>query len=87
LIYAAPNYATGTPVTCTVNGGSLSMFQGAIYAPYCNVTLNGGSGPTGFQSQVIGYTVKFSGTSDVYLSYDGSTSPSWTIPLQIGLTK
>lgn len=87
LIYAAPNYATGTPATCNINGGSLSMFRDTIYAPYCNVTLNGGSGPNGFQSQVIGYTVKFSGTSDIYLSYNANTSPVWNIPLQVGLSK
>jgi hypothetical protein len=87
LIYDAPNYATGTPVNCTINGGSLSMFQGTIYAPYCDITLNGGSGPTGFQSQVIGYNVKFAGTSDIYLTYNADNSPVWSIPLQVGLTK
>jgi hypothetical protein len=87
LIYAAPDYSTGTPATCTMNGGSLSQFQGTIYAPYCNITLNGGSGPTGFQSQVVGYTVKFAGTSDIYLTYQAGSSPAWKIPLQLGLTK
>ena len=87
LIYASPNYSTGTPVNCTINGGSLSMFKGTIYAPYCDITLNGGSGPNGFQSQVIGYNVKFAGTSDIYLSYNAGSSPQWSIPLQVGLTK
>lgn len=87
LIYAAPDYSTGTPVTCTINGGALTMFKNTIYAPYCNVTLNGGSGPTGFQSQVIGYNVKFSGNAEIYLSYQSGLSPVWNIPLQIGLTK
>lgn len=87
LIYAAPDYSTGSPVTCNINGGSLSMFKGTIYAPYCAITMNGGSGPTGFQSQIIGYTVKFSGTSDIYLTYDANDTPSFTIPVQVGLTK
>ena len=86
LIYAAPNYS-GTPVTCNINGGALSMFRGTIFAPYCNITVNGGSGSTGFQSQVIGYNVKFSGNSDIILNYDAGSSPVWTIPLQVGLTK
>jgi len=87
LIYAAPNYASGTPATCTINGGALSMFKGALYAPYCNLTVNGGSGSTGFQSQLIGYNVKFSGTSDIILNYDANSSPTWSIPLQVGLSK
>ena len=87
LIYAAPNYASGTPVNCTVNGGALSMFQGTIYAPYCNMTVNGGSGSTGFQSQLIGYNVKFSGTSDIILNYEADDSPTWNIPLQVGLSR
>jgi hypothetical protein len=87
LIYAAPDYASGTPATCTINGGALSMFKGTIYAPYCNMTVNGGSGSTGFQSQLIGYKVKFSGTSDIYLNYDANSNPTWSIPLQVGLSK
>ncbi len=87
LIYAAPNYASGTPATCTVNGGTTSEFQGTIYAPYCNLTVNGGSSPTGFQSQIIAYTVKFAGTSDVYLNYNAGTKPDLTIPVKVGLTK
>ncbi len=87
VIYAAPNYASGTPQTCNINGGSGSAFKGTIYAPYCSITMNGGSGPNGFQTQIIGFDVKFSGTSDIYLTYDSSSSPTFDIPIQIGLTK
>jgi hypothetical protein len=87
LIYAAPNYFSGSPATCTINGGSTSWFKGTIYSPYCNVTINGGSGPTGFQSQVIAYTVKFAGTSDIYLTYDAGNEPSMNFPTQVGLSK
>ncbi|MGE5463734.1 MAG: hypothetical protein ACM3PS_10285, partial [Syntrophothermus sp.] len=87
VIYAAPNYSNGTPATCTINGGSLTMLKGTIYAPYCNITVNGGSGATGFQSQLIGYNVKFSGGSEIILDYSTGSHPTWTIPLQVGLTK
>jgi hypothetical protein len=87
LIYAAPDYSTGTPVGCTINGSSTSMFQSTIFAPFCNITMNGGSGETGFQSQLIGYNVKFSGTSDIYLNYNANASPTWNIPLQVGLSR
>jgi hypothetical protein len=86
LIYSAPDYS-GTPTTCTINGGNSSWFQGTIYAPYCNVTLNGGSGSEGLQTKVIAYTVKFSGNSTIYLTYNEDSSPDMTVPLQVGLSK
>ena len=87
LIYAAPNYASGSPVNCTINGNSSNLFVGTIYAPYCNITMNGASGETGFRSQLIGWEVKFSGGAEIYLNYDGVASPVWPIPLQVGLSK
>lgn len=87
LIYAAPNYASGTPVGCTINGNSSSLFVGTIYAPYCKITMDGASSETGFQSQVIGWEVTFAGGAKIYLNYDGTSSPVWPIPLQVGLSK
>jgi hypothetical protein len=89
VLYAAPNYASGTPTTCLLNGNASDVFTGTIYAPYCNVTINGTSDPAGFQTQIIAYTVKFAGGANVILSYDNSSNPmsSWTIPLQVGLTR
>ena len=73
--------------TCTINGNTSNTFKGTIYAPYCNITMDGTSSPTGFQSQLIGYNVKFSGGANIYLSYEASSSPVWNIPLQVGLTQ
>jgi Putative Flp pilus-assembly TadE/G-like len=89
LLYVAPNYATGTPSTCLMNGNASDVFIGTIYAPYCNVTINGTSDPSGFQTQIIGYTVKFAGGTNVILNYnDGSQLLNdLTIPLQVGLTR
>lgn len=86
LIYVAPNYVTGTPSTCKLNGGSGSAYDGMIYAPYCDVTVNGSSG-LNIQSQIVGYTVDLSGASGVTLTYDASNFPVWDIPLQVGLTR
>jgi len=85
-MYVAPDYASGTPPNCTINGGSTSGYQGMIYAPYCNLTINGNSGLV-VQSQLVGYTVDLSGASGVILNYDANSSPVWNIPLQVGLTK
>lgn len=87
LMYLAPNYASGTPTNCTINGNTADRFWGSIYAPYCNVTLDGTSDPAGFMTQIIGYTVKFAGGSNVILTYDASLMPLWNIPLQVGLSK
>lgn len=89
LLYVAPNYASGTPSTCLMNGNANDMFVGTIYAPYCDVTLSGTSGPSGFQTQIVGYTVKFSGTADVILTYndDDNAFDEWTVPQQVGLIK
>ena len=89
LIYLAPDYASGTPTTCTINGNTNDQFIGTIYAPYCNMTLDGTSDPAGFQTQIIAYTVKFAGGANVILNYNDDSTPmtSWTIPLQIGLSE
>jgi hypothetical protein len=87
LMYLAPDYASGTPATCTINGNTSDQFTGAIYAPYCNATLDGTSDPMGFQTQIIAYTVKFAGGANVVLNYDGGSNPTWNIPLQVGLAK
>ena len=87
LMYVAPNYSTGTPVTCLLNGNTDYALKGTIYAPYCDITINGTSNTGKFQSQVIGYTVKMAGTADIILSYDGGSTAVWNIPLQVGLTK
>ena len=86
-MYVVPDYASGTPAVCKVNGHSGDTFIGAIYAPYCDITLDGTSDPSGFQTQIIGYTVKFAGGANVILNYNAGSNPVWNIPLQVGLTK
>jgi hypothetical protein len=87
LMYLAPNYTSGTPANCKLNGNATDNFWGAIYAPFCDITIDGTSAPTGYYSQIIGYTVTFNGTSDVTLNYSADSSPYWNIPLQVGLTR
>jgi hypothetical protein len=86
LMYVAPNYASGTPANCTINGSSADQLAGTIYAPYCNIKLNGSSG-TVINSQVIGYTVDLTGASGVTLNYPSGNEVYWNIPSQVGLTK
>ena len=87
LMYVAPNYSLGTPPNCKINGTSDYYLKGTIYAPYCALTIDGTSNTGSFQSQVIGYTVKFAGTADVVLTYQDGDNHLWDIPLQVGLSK
>ncbi|HEX5837619.1 MAG TPA: pilus assembly protein TadG-related protein, partial [Anaerolineales bacterium] len=86
LFYVAPNYS-GTPANCKINGHSGDVFVGSIYAPYCNITIDGSSGSSGFQSQLIGYNVKFAGGSNVTLNYTAGNAGVLEIPLQVGLSR
>lgn len=87
LMYLAPDYASGSPSICTINGTSGDAFQGTIYAPYCDLKLNGTSDTTSFQSQLIGYTVDLTGASGVTLNYTSDDNAIWNIPLQVGLSR
>jgi hypothetical protein len=86
LMYLKPDYSLSTPPKCTMNGGSTSAYQGTIYAPYCDLVVNGSSGLV-IQSQLIGYTVDLSGASGVTLNYNAGSNATWTIPMQVGLSK
>lgn len=65
---------TGSPQNCTINGNGTNIYTGTIFAPYCNVTLNGTSEPTSYSAQLIAYTVKVNGNASVNLTYDESDS-------------
>ncbi len=54
-----------------VNGGSNSDFTGAIYFPAQDVIYNGNAGVAAGCTQIIGYTIEFTGTSDVGLDCTG----------------
>jgi len=86
LIFAAPNYSLTTLPNCTINGNSTDQLRGTIYAPYCNMKLNGSSG-TVLEAQLIGYTVDLTGASGVTLTYDDTNNGTWNYPDQVGLTK
>ncbi len=60
----------GTPENCNINGNGLNSYVGTIFAPYCNVTINGTSDPTSYSAQIIAYTVKLNGNASVNLYYN-----------------
>jgi hypothetical protein len=56
---------------CTINGGSYLVVNGTIFAPYCNVTINGDNNTDSqFNAQVIGWDIKLNGNNTLNFFYD-----------------
>jgi len=59
--------------SCTINGGAYLDIEGLVYAPYCDITINGGSDPTAeINAQLIGWDLKINGTTTINFNYDPS---------------
>jgi len=86
LIYVATNF-TGSPTNCIINGNSNDEFTGTIYAPYCNLQVNGTSGPNGYQSQIIAYTITLNGSNTLYIQYDPNKNAEDRLPAETGLIR
>ena len=79
----------GTPTniqSCTINGGAYLDIYGLIFAPYCNITVNGGSDPTAeINAQLVGWDIKINGTTTINFNYDPSNQVK--IKRKVGLMK
>jgi hypothetical protein len=63
----------------TLNGNSDSTFTGTILAPSSDIKIDGSGGADGLHSQIIGYTVDLSGSSQtkiVYNDFENWSSPT-----------
>ncbi len=69
----------------SINGNSDSAFAGTILAPASDIDIAGTGGAGGFNSQVIGYTVELSGTSDISINYNDAQNWDATTPPSIEL--
>jgi hypothetical protein len=65
---------SGQSPNCIVNGNAEATFTGTIFAPYCDIQLDGGAKTTSMSAQIIGYTVKITGSQTVNLYYDPDIS-------------
>jgi Flp pilus assembly protein TadG len=71
---------------CNITGGAEIDINGMIFAPYCDVTINGGSQPTAqFNAQVVGWDITISGNTTINFSYDPSNQVK--IKRKVGLMK
>jgi hypothetical protein len=85
LTYVAPPASGFTD--CKITGNSDTRFTGTIFAPYCDITINGSSDPDGVHAQIIGYTVKLDGDNDLYIEYDPGENAEDIQPPLIGLAR
>ena len=59
--------------SCIINGGVYLDINGLIFAPYCDITINGGSDPTAeINAQLVGWDIKINGTTTINFNYDPS---------------
>lgn len=66
--------ATHTSIgDCKINGGSYLDIEGTVFAPYCNITVNGGSEPYAeINAQLLGWDIKLNGSNTITFNYDPS---------------
>jgi hypothetical protein len=79
----------GTPTnitSCQINGGDYLSMNGMIYAPYCDVTINGNSTSlSDFHAQVLGWNLKVDGGSTINFKYDPDYVP--VLKRKVGLLR
>ncbi len=65
---------SGQSPNCTINGNASATMTGTIFAPYCDIEIDGGGKTASLSAQIIGYTVKVTGSQAVNLTYDEDDS-------------
>ena len=71
---------------CNINGGGYLDMNGTVFAPYCNMTINGDSSTTSnFNAQIIGWDIKLNGNNTITFTYDPSANAE--LKRRIGLMK
>jgi len=61
---------SGQAPDCHVAGNSGNVFTGTIFAPYCDIIVNGNDATASFDTQLIGYTVTILGNANTNLQYE-----------------
>jgi hypothetical protein len=72
--------------SCSINGGTYLDMEGTVFAPYCSITVNGGSEPTAeINAQLIGWDLKLNGNNTINFNYDPNKIV--TIRRRVGLMR
>lgn len=72
--------------SCSITGGADIDINGMIFAPYCNITINGGSDSTAIlNAQLLGWDIKVTGNNTINFNYD----PKYTVKIKrsVGLMR
>jgi hypothetical protein len=69
-----------------LNGNSASTISGTILAPASDITIDG-TGDTGIDGQIIGYTVDLSGSTSVKITYSDENNYQASTPPNIQLAE
>lgn len=72
--------------SCSISGGADVDINGMIFAPYCNITVNGGSSSTAkINAQLLGWDLKIDGGAGINFKYD----PKYAVHLKrrVGLMR
>ena len=72
--------------TVTLNGNSGSTLVGTILAPCSDVTVEG-TGDSGIDGQIIGYTVTLTGTSGNSINYNDELNYDALIPPSLEMSQ
>jgi len=71
---------------CIINGGADIQLNGLIFAPYCEITVDGGSGTVApINAQLIGWHIKITGTA--YVNFNYNPSNQVVLKRRLGLMK
>jgi len=72
--------------SCIINGGAYLEINGLIYAPYCDITVNGKAGETAqINAQLVGWDIKINGSNTINFNYDPNNQVK--TKRQVGLMK
>jgi hypothetical protein len=77
----------GNNSSLAINGNSGNQLTGSIIALSAPITLNGNSGSSGMDTQVIGYTIAASGNSNTVINYNAANQYNPPDSPSIQLTK
>jgi hypothetical protein len=65
---------SGQSPDCHIAGNAGNVYTGTIFAPYCDVIINGDSATASFDTQIIGFTVTILGNANTHLYYNASNN-------------
>lgn len=57
-----------------MNGGAHNKFEGTIFGPTANFTINGGAEATTFNTQIIGQWIEVTGKSELQMNLDNANT-------------